>query len=449
MDPVLLGTLGLVAMLVLVALRVPIAFGMGFVGFFGTILAVGWRPGREFDFWRGFEAAFAFMEFEPYSFVASFPIIAVPLFLMMGYVAFHAGFTRDIYYTARVWLSRLNGGLAIASVAGCAMFAAVSGSSLATAAAMGKLAVPEMLRYKYDKGLATGVVAASGTLGSLIPPSILMVLYGIFTEESIGQLLLAGLVPGILSALIYALMIWIRATINPDLAPRVEGVSWNERFLALKDTWSIIVLFVLVMGGIYSGFVTPTEAAAVGCAGAWGLGFLSRRLTREKCKLASIETVKQVATVFALVIGAKFFVGFISLTGVAGALTELATGLGDVHPLWIMLGLSLVYIILGTFIDPLGLMLLTLPVVTPVVENLGYDLVWFGVIMVKFLEIGLITPPVGLNVYILKGVVGDSVRLEKIFTGILWFLLMDVFTLVILIMYPQISLWLPQAMMGG
>ncbi|MDA4848511.1 TRAP transporter large permease [Hoeflea poritis] len=449
MDPLTLGIIGLASMLALVALRVPIAFGMGLVGFLGTIVAIGWRPGREFDFERGFKAAFSFMQFEPYSFVASFPIIAVPLFLMMGYVAFHAGFTKDIYYTARVWLSRLNGGLAIASVAGCAMFAAVSGSSLATAAAMGKLAVPEMLRYKYDKGLATGVVAASGTLGSLIPPSILMVLYGIFTEESIGQLLLAGLIPGFLSALVYAAMIWVRAAINPELAPRVEAVSWGERFRALKGTWSIIVLFILVMGGIYAGIVTPTEAAAVGCAGAWGLGFLARRLDRRKAKLASIETAKQVASVFALVIGAKIFVGFIALTGVAGALTELAAALGDVHPFWIILSLSVVYIVLGTFIDPLGLMLLTLPVVVPVVENLGYDLIWFGVIMIKLLEIGLITPPVGLNVYVLKGVVGDKVPLEKIFAGILWFLLMDVLTLVILIMYPQISLWLPQAMLGG
>ena len=436
-------------MLLLVAMRVPIAFGMGFVGFIGTIVAIGWRPGRDFDFERGFKAAWTFLQFEPYSFVASFPIIAVPLFLMMGYVAFHANFTRDIYYTARAWLSWLNGGLAMASVAGCAMFAAVSGSSLATCAAMGKLAVPEMLRYKYDKGLATGVVAASGTLGSLIPPSILMVLYGIFTEESIGQLLLAGLIPGLLSAFVYMAMIWVRATINPEVAPKAELISWSERVNSLKGTWSIIVLFILVMGGIYIGFVTPTEAAAVGCLGAWVLGFVSRRLNLQKSRLACVETAKQVAGVFALVLGAKIFVGFIALTGVAGALTEMATALGDVHPIWIMLSLSVVYIVLGTFIDPLGLMLLTLPVVTPIVENLGYDLVWFGVIMIKFLEIGLITPPVGLNVYILKGVVGNKVPLEKIFTGILWFLVMDIITLIILISFPQISLWLPQQMLGG
>ena len=250
MEPTPLGGWGLFLMLALIAVRVPIAFCMAFIGFFGIILAVGWPAGGEFDFERGFDAAWAYIAFEAFSFIANFPIIAVPLFLMMGYVAFHAGFTKDIYYTARVWLSQLNGGLAMASVAGCAMFAAVSGSSLATAAAMGKLAVPEMLRYKYHPGIATGVVAASGTLGSLIPPSILMVLYGIFTEESIGQLLMAGLIPGVLSAAIYMRMVWIRATINPELAPKAESVSWTDRFIALKGVWSILVLFLIVMGGI-------------------------------------------------------------------------------------------------------------------------------------------------------------------------------------------------------
>ena len=448
MEPTTLGGWGLFLMLALIAVRVPIAFCMAFIGFFGIILAVGWPAGGEFDFERGFDAAWAYIAFEPFSFIANFPIIAVPLFLMMGYVAFHAGFTKDIYYTARVWLSQLNGGLAMASVAGCAMFAAVSGSSLATAAAMGKLAVPEMLRYKYHPGIATGVVAASGTLGSLIPPSILMVLYGIFTEESIGQLLLAGLIPGILSAAIYMGMVWIRATINPELAPKAESVTWTDRFIALKGIWSILVLFVVVMGGIYSGWVTPTEAAAAGCAGAWILGFITRRLTKEASRDAAIETAKQVANVFALVLGAKIFVGFVALTGVAGHLTGWATNL-DVEPIWILLSLSLVFVVLGTFMDPLGMMLLTLPVVTPVITNLGYDLVWFGVIMVKFLEIGLITPPVGLNVYVLKGVVGDAVPLETIFKGILWFLAMDILTLVVLIMYPEISLWLPQQIIGS
>ncbi len=446
MNSVVLGLSGLVLMLVLVAIRIPIAFCMALVGFGGMYLAVGWPENDEFDSERGFDAAWAYTSFEPYSFIANFPIVAVPLFLMMGYVAFHAGFTRDIYFTARVWLSRLYGGLAMASVAGCAMFAAVSGSSLATAAAMGKLAVPEMLRYKYDPGLATGVVAASGTLGSLIPPSILMILYGLFTEESVGQLLMAGLIPGIMSAAIYMGMVWIRAIINPKLAPRAEEVTWKDRFISLKGTWSIISLFVIVMGGIYSGIVTPTEAAAAGATGAWVLGFAAGRLNWQKCKDALLESAKQTASIFALVLGAKLFVGFIALTGVAGALTEWSMSF-DVAPVWIVVSLSLIYVILGTFMDPVGMMLLTLPVVTPVVLSLGYDLVWFGVIMVKYLEIALITPPVGLNVYILKGVIGDAVPLETIFKGIFWFLAMDVLTLGILIAYPQISLWLPKTLL--
>ncbi len=442
MNTGLLGFLGLLAMLGLVAIRVPIAFCMATVGFVGMIIAVGWPEGRDFDFDRGFDAAWAYISFEPFSFIANFPIVAVPLFLLMGYVAFHAGFTQDIYYAARVWLSRLYGGLAMASVAGCAMFAAVSGSSLATAAAMGKLAVPEMLRYKYDKGLAAGVVAASGTLGSLIPPSILMILYGIFTEESIGQLLMAGLIPGVMSAAIYMAMIYVRARLNPEIGPRAETVAWIDRIIALKGTWSIIALFSIVMGGIYLGIVTPTEAAAAGAAGALILGFLAGRLNRKNTWAALVETVRQCANIFALVLGAKIFVGFIALTGVANVVT-LWAGTLDMPPIMIMLMLSLVFIVLGTFMDPLGMMLLTLPVVTPVIQDLGYDLVWFGVIMIKFLEIGLITPPVGLNCFILKGVVGDSIPLETIFKGILWFLLMDVFTLALLIAFPEISLWLP------
>ena len=310
---------------------------------------------------------------------------------------------------------------------------------------MGKLAVPEMLRYKYDKGLATGVVAASGTLGSLIPPSILMVLYGIFTEQSIGKLLIAGFIPGILSAAIYMVMIWFRAKAAPDLAPSPGTVSWRERIVSIKGTWSIIVLFLIVMGGIYLGIVTPTEAAAMGAAGAWLLAFLARRMHKDNARSAILETLLQTSSIFAVVLGAKIFVGFIAITGIADALAQWALAL-NLPPIGVVLALSVIYIILGTFMDPLGIMLLTLPVVTPVVETLGYDLIWFGVIMIKFLEIGLITPPVGLNVYILKGVVGDAVPLETIFKGIVWFLAMDIVTLLLLIVFPEIALWLPNTL---
>ncbi len=446
MNPTMLGFYGLAVMMGMIFLRVPIAFAMGIVGFFGLVLVIGWPEGGEFDLQYGFDAAFAFVAFEPYSFIASFPLVAIPLFLLMGFVAFHAGFTRDIYHTARMWLSRVHGGLALASVAGCAMFAAVSGSSLATAAAMGRLAVPEMLRYNYDKGLATGVVAASGTLGSLIPPSILMILYALFTEESVGRLLLAGLIPGVLSAAIYMAMIWIRAYIDPNFAPKAEHVTWKDRFLSLKGTWSIIALFIIVIGGIYAGIMTPTESAAIGAAGAWLLAFVARRLNLGQARDAILETVKQTATIFSLVLGAKIFVSFIAFTGLAGTVTEWVTT-QDLGPFWVLFGLSIVYILLGTFMDPLGIMLLTLPVVTPVIQEMGFDLIWFGVIMIKYLEIGLITPPVGLNVYILKGVVGDAVPLETIFKGIFWFLAMDVLTLAILIAFPEISLWLPNQLL--
>ena len=258
---------------------------------------------------------------------------------------------------------------------------------------------------------------------------------------------MAGLIPGILSAAIYMGMVWIRATINPELAPKAESVSWTDRFIALKGVWSILVLFLIVMGGIYSGIVTPTEAAAAGCAGAWILGFITRRLTKEAagCRDRDGKAGRQRLRAG---VGCEDLRRFRCLTGVAGDLTGWATNL-DVDPIWILLSLSLVFVVLGTFMDPLGMMLLTLPVVTPVIQDLGYDLVWFGVIMVKFLEIGLITPPVGLNVYVLKGVVGDAVPLETIFKGILWFLAMDILTLVVLILYPEISLWLPQQIIGS
>lgn len=442
MEPELLGYLILTAALSLILLRVPISFALGGTGFVGLVLIIGWPVGGSFDFNRGWTAAVSYIAFEPFSFISSFELVAIPMFIMMGYVAFHAGFTRDLYHTARVWLSGAPGGLAMATVSGCTMFAAVSGSSLATAAAMGKLAVPEMLRYHYDKGLATGVVAASGTLGALIPPSILMILYGIFTEQSIGRLLLAGLIPGLLSAAIYIAMIWVRSRLNPDLAPAPEQVSWKERFVSLRRTWSVILLFCFVMGSIYLGIATPTEAAAIGAASAWGLAWLFRRINLDKAKNTLLETITQVVSIFTAILGAKIFVGFIALTGIASDLTHSAISL-DLPPILVVMAFSVVFIVLGTFMDPIGIMLLTLPVVIPVIEQMGFDLIWFGVIMIKLLEIGLITPPVGLNVYILKGVVGDEVPLTTIFKGVSWFLLMDIVTLAILIVFPSISLWLP------
>ena len=442
MDPMTLGIGGIFVMLALVALRAPLAVSLGLVGVGGMVLSFAFPVNRPANLERGINIAWTYLKSEPYDAVANYTLIAIPLFLLMGFVAFYSGFTKDMYAAGRAWMSGLPGGLAMATIVGCAMFADVSGSSLATAAAMGKLAVPEMIRNKYDKGLATGVVAMGGTLGALIPPSILMILYAIFTEQSVGRLLQAGIVPGLLSALMFMLYIGVRAYVQPGWAPRPGRVGWPERMRSLGGVWSVIALFTIVMGGLYAGIVTATEAAAIGAIGAYGISLLSRRLTPQIARGSLIETVVQTGSIFAIVIGAKIFVAFITLTGVTQILSGFFLGL-DVAPFVVLLLIALLYIVLGSFMEPLGIMLLTLPVVIPVIEGLGYNLIWFGIILIKLLEIGMITPPLGLNVFVLKGVVGDEVKLETMFRGVLGFLAVDLVTLLLLLSFPAISLWLP------
>jgi tripartite ATP-independent transporter DctM subunit len=431
------GLIGICVLLGLIALRIHIAFALIIVGVGGYWHLMGWQ------------ATTGLLRLVPYSFVANFVLTTIPLFLLMGYLAHHGGLTRDIYQTARLWLSRVPGGLAIASVAGCAGFAAASGSSLATAAVMGRVAIPEMLRHDYDKGLASGCVAASGTIGSLIPPSILLILYGAMTETSIGQLLIAGFIPGILSALIYMGMIYVRALRNKKLCPQVEErVTWVQRLVSLKGTWGILALFVLVIGGIYTGIFTPTEAGGVGATGAFVLALVSGKLTWANFKESLLDTATSTSQIFAIALGAFMFTKFMAVSDLPNVLCQTIIEL-KLHPYLILAGISLVYVFLGMFLDPIGVMLLTLPIVFPVMAKLGFSPVWFGIIMIKYLEIGLITPPVGLNVYVIKGVVGDDIPLEQIFKGVAWFVAMDVLTLAILIAFPQITLFLPQTMMGN
>lgn len=436
METWVIGLIGIFILLVLIAFRIHVAFALASVGICGYFVILGWRPTS------------GLLELVPYSFIASFVLTTIPLFLLMGYLAHHAGLTRDIYHTARVWLSRVPGGLAIASVAGCAVFAAACGSSLATAAMMGRIAIPEMIEHKYDKGLSTGCVAAAGTIGSLIPPSILLILYGALTETSIGRLLIAGFIPGIFSAFIYMFMIFVRATKNTDLAPLVkEKVLWRQRLIALKGTWGILTLFVMVIGGIYFGFFTPTEAGAMGAFGAFMIALISGKLNWRTFIDSLSDTVRSTSQIFAIAVGAVIFTKFMGISDLPGVICEFILDL-KIHPLFILTGLSLVYVFLGMFLDTIGVMLMTLPVVYPVIEALGFNPVWFGIIVIKYLEIGLITPPVGLNVYVIKGVVGDKIPLEDIFRGITWFLAMDILTLAILIAFPQITLFLPDTMMG-
>ncbi|MEX2521005.1 MAG: TRAP transporter large permease [Paracoccaceae bacterium] len=445
MDGSLLALIGGIALLALLALRVPIAFGLLAVGLLG-LFAIGATRYGGFNVDMGWRSTVSMLSRDPYSFVASFTLMAIPMFLLMGNFAFRSGATRDAYATARVWLSNLPGGLALASVAACGLFAAISGSSLATAAAMGRIAVPEMLRSGYDKRLAAGAVAAGGTLGALIPPSILMVVYGIFAEQSIGQLLIGGIIPGVLTGLSYMAMIVFRVRFNPGLAPRItESFTWGDKARSLGGTWQILVIFMIIMSVIYSGVATPTEAAAIGAFAVLLLGLARKRLDRAGMWDAVRETVTQTAMIFAIAVASKVLVSFVAFTGVSAQLAEWA---GEVEGgrLLVLLAICALYVLLGMFMDPIGIMLLTLPVVVPVVDALGYDLLWFGIVLVKLLEVGMITPPVGLNVFVLKAAIGDSVKLEDVFRGIVPFLAMDVITLAIMISLPDLILWLPELM---
>lgn len=421
-------------LLVLIGMRVPIGLALGAVSLVGLMMV------------RSTEAALGLFADLPFEFGANWSLSAVPMFLLMGSVAYHTGLTGSLFKAARLWLSGLPGGLAVATNFASAGFAAASGSSLATSAAMGRLAIPEMLKMRYDPALATSVVAASGTLGSLIPPSILFVLYGWFTETSIGALLVAGILPGLLTAFVYAAMIIGRCIANPKLAPPVRDVvTWGERFTVLAEIWPIPLLVLGVIGGIYSGLATATEAAALGALVAILIALARGRMTWIALRTSVVEALESTASIFFVAIGALLLTRLLALAGLPTVMAQSVTALG-LDPLHLIIGVSVVYLILGCFLDPLGLMLLTLPVFLPMFEAVHLDLIWVGVIVVKYIEIGLLTPPIGLNAYVVKGVVGDAVPLTTIFRGLAWFLAAEAVIMVLLISFPEISTYLPSQM---
>lgn len=434
LSPVSIGFIGLAILVALMALRFPIGITLGLVSV-GGIAAL-----------RGPEAAIAALAGLPFEFAASWSLSAVPMFLLMGAVAFHSGLTGSLFSAARKWLSFLPGGLAVATNFASAGFAAVSGSSLATAAAMGRIAIPEMLKAHYEPGLATAVVAASGTLGSLIPPSILFVLYGIFTDQPIGKLLIAGVLPGLLTAFVYAALIIGRCSLNPKLAPASEEqIGMAERMAELRKVWPVPVLILAVVGSLYSGVATTTEAAAVGAFMAFVIAAAQRRLTWQAFKDSMAESLVSTASIFFVAIGAILLTRFLALSGVPVHLAKMM-GSWAVDPTLVVLGASLIYLFLGMFLDPVGLMLITLPVLMPMFRALNLDLIWIGVLVIKYLEIGLLTPPVGLNAHVVSGVVGKEVPLLKIFRGLVWFLAAEALIMALLIGFPQISLFLPSLM---
>ena len=431
MTPLVIGFLTLGGLLVLLAMRVHVGIALGASSLLG-MLAI-----------RGPKAAFAAVGDLPYHFIAHWTLSAVPLFLLMGAIVFHTGLTSSLYAAARNWLNFLPGGLAIATNVAGAGFAAVSGSSLATAAAIGRIAIPEMLKARYDPGLTAAVVAASGTIGSLIPPSILLVLYGTFTELPIGELLIAGILPGLLTALIYTILIFIRCILNPELAPPIrEKVSWGERWSSLRDVWPVPVLFLAVVVSIYAGIATATEAAAVGAFVAFVIAAIQRRLTRRAVYDSIMEAVRSTGGIFFVAMGAILLTRLLALSGIPYWMVEQLNA-SEIDPVFFLIGVSVIYLVLGMFLDPIGLMLVTLPVLYPLFKSMGMDLIWVGILVIKYLEIGLLTPPVGLNVYVVKGVAGDRIALSTIFRGVTWFLLAEVVVLVLLMRFPAISLWLP------
>ncbi|SMF68674.1 TRAP transporter, DctM subunit [Tistlia consotensis] len=443
MDPQLLALLVLGGASLLLVLRVPIAYCLGLAACLGLLLFFSWRPGGDPDFARGLVPTLSILGSTTFGFVHNFELSMIPLFIGLGHVAYQARITTDLFDALQVWTARLPGGLAIASVLGCGGFSAITGSSVACASAMGRIAVPEMLRHGYKPTLATGSVAAGGTLGSLIPPSLLFVIYAIFTDQSVKNLFLAGILPGALSLAGYVATIVVWAKLQPSVAPRPAlAFTAAERRAALGKLWPVGLLLLVIVGGIYLGVFTPTEAAAVSLSVAILIGLARRHLTWTGMAEALSVTVRQTAMIFVIAMGAKLFVSFISLTRVTPAALEWLQGTGA-DPALVVLGIVVFYVVIGMFLDSIGILVLTLPFMVPLVEGYGFDLVWFGVVVVKLLEIGLITPPIGLNVFVIKACTPDNVGLEQIFRGVALFLLLDLVVLAAILLIPGLSLWIP------
>ena len=430
-DPLLVGLIGLGVLMFLVLIGVRVVFAAATVGLFGLIELLGWGP------------AAGIVGTIPHSKSSTYALSVLPMFIFIGFIAFHAGMTEQLFNAARKWVGWVPGGLAVATVFATAGFAAVSGASTATAAVFSRVAIPEMLKNGYDKKLAAGVVAAGGTLATLIPPSAILIIYAIIVEESVGQLLLAGFLPGAVSALVYAGIIVVWAKRHPEAAPSVSGFSWTERFQSLPGISPILIVVFIIMSAIYNGWATPTEAGALGALVIFVLA-LARGTKLGTMKGALMEAAKLTVMIFSLIWGVLIFVRFLGFSGLPEAFTAWILSL-DASPMVIMICILLAYAILGMFMDAIGMLLLTLPVVYPAVIALGFDSIWFGIIVVKMAEVCLITPPIGLNCFVVNGVRPD-IDLTTVFRGIALFFIADVITIGLLLAFPEIVTWLPSLM---
>ena len=427
-----IALIGFVAIIALSLVGLPIAFAMVLVGFTGFAWVVGWMPALAMSGQIAWDTAL------------SYDLSVLPLFILMGNFLNQARLSGDLYDASNAFLGHRKGGLAMATIVACGGFSAICGSSLATAATMAKVSIPSMRKYGYADSLAAGSVAAGGTLGILIPPSTVFVIYGILTQSDIGKLFAAGILPGILTVVLYCLAIAVVVYFKPALGPRGDKVAWRGRLRALSRVWGVVALFTLVIGGLYAGAFTPTEAAGIGAFGAFLFVLMRNGFSLAAMVSVTVETARTTAVMFAVLIGALMFSNFINVAGLSTALGEFVLGLG-LSPVMIIVAIVVIYFILGCVFESLSMILLTVPIFFPIVQALGLDPIWFGVIVVVATEVGMITPPVGLNVYVLKGVFKDLVTTE-IFRGVMPFIGADVVRLALLIAFPAISLWLPSLM---
>lgn len=447
-DDLTIGIFGIVLLIALVLAGVRVFVAAALAGFVGLLLLRGWST------------AVGIVGTIPHSKTVTYALSVLPLFILIGFLAFHAGFTKRLFETARRWVGWVPGGLAVSTVFASAGFAAVSGASTATAAVFSRVAIPDMVRNGYHRRLIAGVVAAGGTLASLIPPSAILVIYAIIVEQSVGKLLLAGLLPGLVSVLIYTVLIVGMCKVKPELGSSVSGISWKARFQSLPGALPVLLVVGAIFGALYTGYASPTEAGALGAAIIFLLYF-GRALIqksfpsfRKNIFEALMETAKLTVMIFTLIWGVFIFVRFLGFAGLPSAFADWVVTLA-VPPLVIMICILLAYAILGMFMDAIGMLILTLPVVFPAVIALGYDPIWFGVIVVKMAEICLITPPIGLNCFVVAGVSRElqtetggslAIPLQDVFRGVGPFFIADVVTVAILLVFPDIVLWLPNTM---
>ncbi|MDA3800315.1 MAG: TRAP transporter large permease [Kiritimatiellae bacterium] len=431
MSPeVLTGVIGCVLLLVLLASSMPVGFAMAIVGTIGMAVING-----------NLQSALYMGVNEFYDTFSNPSFIVIPLFVLMGQISFHAGISKRLFNSAYRWLGHLHGGMAMATVGACTIFGAICGSGPATAATMASVAIPEMKRYKYSMELASGAVAAGGSIGMLIPPSVVFIVYGIMTQESIGKLFIAGIIPGVMIAILFCLSIFINCKRNPELGPACEKSSWKQRLISLKDITETLILFFIVLGGMFMGFFSPTSAAGIGAAGSIVIALSRKQLSFKSFKKAVAETIRTSCMVLTIVAGAGVLSRFLATSEVTTSMADWLVQL--TLPSWcIMTGIILFFLIAGCFIDALALILLTIPIFENVIPGLGYDMIWFGVMVVLVTQMGVITPPVGVNAYVVSGIERD-ISLQTVFKGSMPFLLMLIIAAAILMLFPQIATWLP------